>query len=201
MSEKLEKLAATLQEVLGAKIQRLITQCGEVTIEVAAADYLNVAETLKNDACLGFEQLIDISGVDYSAWEGSEVFAKRFASAAHLLSVSNNWRLRVRVFAENDEFPVVASVEKLWPSATWYERESFDLYGIMYAGHSDLRRILTDYGFVGHPFRKDFPITGYVEMRYDPELGRVVYQPITIEPRENTPRIVREENYGGLARG
>ncbi|MDO9598344.1 MAG: NADH-quinone oxidoreductase subunit C [Azoarcus sp.] len=201
MSSKLERLSQTLQEVFGEKLQSLVLDCGEVTIEVAAADYLQVALMLRDHADLHFEQLMDVSGLDYSVFGNREWTGKRFASAAHLLSIRHNWRLRLRVFAEDDAFPVLDSLCDLWASANWFEREAFDLYGIMYAGHPDLRRILTDYGFVGHPFRKDFPVSGYVEMRYDPEQGRVVYQPVTIEPRENTPRIVREESYGDVGHG
>jgi NADH-quinone oxidoreductase subunit C len=201
MSAKLERLSLILRDVFGDALQSLVVDRGEVTIQVAASDYLQVARSLRDHADLHFEQLIDISGLDYStygnqAWEG-----RRFASAAHLLSVRHNWRVRLKVFAEDDAFPVLDSLVEVWPSANWYERESFDLYGILYSGHPDLRRILTDYGFVGHPFRKDFPVSGHVEMRYDPEVGRVVYQPVTIEPRENTPRIVREENYGDVGHG
>lgn len=201
MSAKLERLSQSLRDVFGDQIRSLVLDRGELTIEVSASDYLRLCRRLRDHAELRFEQLIDISGLDYSAYGNEAWGGKRFASVAHLTSVKHNWRLRVRVFAEDDEFPVVDSVAEVWPSANWYERESFDLYGIMYAGHPDLRRILTDYGFVGHPFRKDFPVSGYVEMRYDPEQGRVVYQPVTIEPRENTPRIVREENYGDVGNG
>ena len=201
MSAKLERLSQTLRDVFGDILQSLVVDCGEVTIEVAAADYLQVARTLRDHGDLHFEQLVDISGLDYSAYGNVPRSGKRFASAAHLTSVRHNWRLRLRAFADDDAFPVLDSVVDVWPSANWYEREAFDLYGIMYSGHPDLRRILTDYGFVGHPFRKDFPVSGYVEMRYDPEQGRVVYQPVTIEPRENTPRIVREENYGDVGHG
>ncbi len=201
MSAKLERLIQVLRDVFGETLQTLVLDCGEVTIEVAAADYLGVARTLRDHADLHFEQLVDISGLDFSAYGNKPWEGRRFASAAHLLSVKHNWRVRLRAFADDDAFPVLDSVCDVWASANWYERESFDLYGIMYAGHPDLRRILTDYGFVGHPFRKDFPVSGYVEMRYDPDQGRVVYQPVTIEPRENTPRIVREENYGGVGHG
>ena len=201
MSAKLERLSQTLRDVFGERLQSLVVDRGEVTIEVAASDYLRVARQLRDHADLRFEQLIDISGLDYSAYGHEAWECKRFASSAHLTSVKHNWRLRLKVFADDDSFPVVDSVVDVWHSANWYERESFDLYGIMYSGHPDLRRILTDYGFVGHPFRKDFPVSGYVEMRYDPEQGRVVYQPVTIEPRENTPRIVREENYGDVGHG
>ncbi len=201
MSAKLERLSQTLRDVFGERLPSLVVDRGEVTIEVAASDYLRVARELRDHADLHFEQLIDISGLDYSAYGHEAWEGKRFASSAHLTSVKHNWRLRLKVFADDDSFPVVDSVVDVWHSANWYERESFDLYGIMYSGHPDLRRILTDYGFVGHPFRKDFPVSGYVEMRYDPEQGRVVYQPVTIEPRENTPRIVREENYGDVGHG
>lgn len=201
MSAKLETLSQNLQKHFGDKLLSLTTALGEVTIEVAAADYLSVMQTLRDEAELGFEELIDLCGVDYftygdGAWQG-----KRFAAVSHLLSLANNWRLRVRVFAEDDEFPVVASVTGVWTSVNWFEREAFDLYGIAFAGHDDLRRILTDYGFIGHPFRKDFPISGHVEMRYDPDQARVIYQPVTIEPRENTPRIVREDTFGDTAHG
>ncbi len=165
MSAKLERLSQTLRDVFGERITSLVVDRGEVTIEVPASDYLNVARQLRDHADLHFEQLIDVSGLDYSAYGNAPWEGKRFASAAHLTSVKHNWRLRLKVFAEDDEFPVVDSVVDVWPSANWYERESFDLYGIMYSGHPDLRRILTDYGFVGHPFRKDFPVSGYVEMR------------------------------------
>jgi NADH-quinone oxidoreductase subunit C len=201
MSTKLERLSESLREILGEKLQSLVVDCGEVTIEVAAADYLAVAQVLRDHADLHFEELMDVSGLDYSTWGNGAWTGKRFAVACHLLSIRHNWRLRLRAFADDDGFPILESLVAVWPSANWYEREVFDLYGIMFAGHPDLRRILTDYGFVGHPFRKDFPVSGYVEMRYDPEQGRVVYQPVTIEPRENTPRIVREENYGDVGHG
>jgi NADH-quinone oxidoreductase subunit C len=196
MSTKLENLVTALQQVLGERIKSLNTDLGEVTIVVNASDYLASMQALRDHASTRFEQLIDLCGVDYSqygdgAWEGP-----RFAVVSHLLSVSQNWRLRVRTFAPDDEMPIVASVSALWSGANWYEREAFDLFGILFEGHDDLRRILTDYGFIGHPFRKDFPVSGYVEMRYDPEQKRVIYQPVTIEPRENVPRVIREENYG-----
>ncbi|HEX5311556.1 NADH-quinone oxidoreductase subunit C [Aquabacterium sp.] len=202
MSQKLATLQASLQSVLGDKIQRLDLIKGELTLTVSAAHYLAVCQTLRDHAELRFEQLIDLCGMDYSTYkDGAESIyaeAPRFCVISHLLSVSKNWRLRLKVFAPNDDFPVVASINDVWNSANWYEREAFDLYGIIFEGHNDLRRILTDYGFIGHPFRKDFPTTGHVEMRYDPEQKRVVYQPVTIEPREITPRIIREDNYGGL---
>lgn len=201
MSAKLETLSQNLQKHFGDKLQSLTLALGEVTIEVAAADYLAVMQTLRDEAELGFEELIDLCGVDYSTYGDGAWHGKRFAAVSHLLSLANNWRLRVRVFAEDDEFPVVDSVTGVWTSVSWFEREAFDLYGIAFAGHEDLRRILTDYGFIGHPFRKDFPISGHVEMRYDPDQARVIYQPVTIEPRENTPRIVREDTFGDAAHG
>jgi len=201
MSAKLETLSQNLQKHLGDKILSLKLALGEVTIEVAAADYLSVMQTLRDEAELGFEELIDLCGVDYSTYGDGAWQGKRFAAVSHLLSLANNWRLRVRVFAEDDDFPAVASITGVWTSVNWFEREAFDLYGIAFVGHDDLRRILTDYGFIGHPFRKDFPISGHVEMRYDPDQARVIYQPVTIEPRENTPRIVREDTFGDTAHG
>jgi NADH-quinone oxidoreductase subunit C len=194
MSAKLERLCQKLAEVLGDRAGEPVLRLGEVTIEVPADKYLEVAAVLRDHPELKFEQLIDLSGIDYSTFTGWE--GKRYAAVSQLTSVSLNWRLRLRVLAPDDEFPVLPSVVGVWAGANWYEREAFDLYGILFEGHPDLRRILTDYGFVGHPFRKDFPVSGYVEMRYDPEQRRVVYQPVTIEPREVTPRIVREEQYG-----
>ena len=202
MSQKLANLQAALESVLGDKIKQLVSDRGELTITVAAADYAAICQTLRDHAELRFEQLIDLCGMDYSAYKdgASNPFAEgpRFAAVVHLLSLSKNWRLRVRVFAPDDDLPVLASVNDIWNAANWFEREAFDLYGIVFDGHVDLRRILTDYGFIGHPFRKDFPTSGYVEMRYDPDQKRVIYQPVTIEPREITPRIIREDNYGGL---
>ena len=194
MSAKLEKLSQSLTEVFGDRISAPVAALGELTIEVSAANYADVMRTLCDNEALCFDQLIDLCGVDYSTYTGYE--GLRYATVVHLMSLPHNWRLRVRCFSEDESFPIIASVTNIWTTAEWFERESFDLYGIMYEGHADLRRILTDYGFVGHPFRKDFPISGYVEMRYDEEQKRVVYQPVTIEPREVTPRIVREENYG-----
>jgi NADH-quinone oxidoreductase subunit C len=167
---------------------------GELTIEVAAAQYRAAAEKLKAG---GFEQLIDLCGVDYASYGDRPREGNRFAVVVHLLSVRNNHRLRVRAYCPDDSFPVLASLVEVWPGAGWFEREAFDLFGIVFEGHPDLRRILTDYGFIGHPFRKDFPLSGHVEMRYDPEQRRVIYQPVTIDPREVTPRVVREENYAG----
>ncbi len=201
MSAKLERLRLMLQEVLGSRLKSVVLDRAELTIEIGAVDYREVARTLRDHPDLHFEQLLDVSGLDYSAWKSGVWSGKRFAASNHLLSISHNWRVRMRAFADDDEFPVLDSLVPVWPSANWYEREVFDLYGIMFDGHPDLRRILTDYGFVGHPFRKDFPISGYVEMRYDPEAGRVVYQPVTIEPRETAPRIVREEKYGDVGNG
>jgi NADH-quinone oxidoreductase subunit C len=196
MTTKIETLEAALRNALGSQIRSLTVALGEVTVVVGASDYLSAMRVLRDHADLRFEELIDLCGVDYStygdgAWEGP-----RFAAVSHLLSVTHNWRLRVRVFAPDDELPVVPSVIDIWPSANWYEREAFDFFGILFDGHNDLRRILTDYGFIGHPFRKDFPVSGYVEMRYDPEQKRVIYQPVTIEPREIVPRVIREEKYG-----
>lgn len=201
MSAKLETLIQNLQKHFGDKLKSQKLALGEVTIEVAAADYLAAMKTLRDEPELAFEEMIDLCGVDYSTYGDGAWDGKRFAVVVHLLSVSKNWRLRVRVFAEDDEFPSVDSITGVWTSANWFEREAFDLYGIAFPGHNDMRRILTDYGFVGHPFRKDFPITGYVEMRYDPDQARVIYQPVTIEPRENTPRIVREDTYGDATHG
>jgi NADH-quinone oxidoreductase subunit C len=169
----------------------------EVTIEVPASGYREACEKLRSDPAFAFEQMIDLCGVDYAAYADEPREGPRFAVVLHLLSTKLNWRLRVRAFCADDGFPVIASLVDVWPAANWYEREAFDLYGIMFEGHPDLRRILTDYGFVGHPFRKDFPLSGYVEMRYDAEQKRVIYQPVTIDPREVTPRIVREKNYAG----
>jgi NADH-quinone oxidoreductase subunit C len=201
MSAKLEILSQNLQKHFGEKLKLLKLDLGEVTIEVNAADYLGVMTMLRDEADLRFEEIIDLCGVDYSTFGDAVWPGRRFAAVSHLLSVANNWRLRVRVFAEDDEFPSVDSVTGVWASVNWFEREAFDLYGIAFVGHDDLRRILTDYGFIGHPFRKDFPISGHVEMRYDPDQARVIYQPVTIEPRENTPRIVREDTFGDTAHG
>lgn len=199
MSAKLETLTQNLQRLFGDKLKSLKLALGEVTIEVGAADYLAVMTALRDEADLHFEELSDLCGVDYSTYGDGAWQGRRFAVVSHLLSIAHNWRLRVRVFAEEDEFPSVDSITGVWKSVNWFEREAFDLYGIAFVGHDDLRRILTDYGFIGHPFRKDFPISGHVEMRYDPDQARVIYQPVTIEPRENTPRIVREDTYGDPA--
>jgi NADH-quinone oxidoreductase subunit C len=196
MTTKLDTLQAALASVLGQQIHSLTVALGEITVVVKSADYLSAMQALRDHADLRFEQLIDLCGVDYSAYGDGAWDGARFAVTSHLLSISHNWRLRVRTFAPDDEMPLVASVAQLWSAADWYEREAFDLFGILFEGHNDLRRILTDYGFIGHPFRKDFPVSGFVEMRYDPEQKRVIYQPVTIEPRENVPRVIREENYG-----
>ena len=198
MSARLDALQAALEAALGPKIKRLVREHGEITVTVGAADYHDVARQLRDDATLAFEQLIDLCGLDMSGWKERSWDGPRFVVVSHLLSVSKNWRLRLKVVAPDDDLPLVASVTDVWSAANWFEREAFDLYGILFEGHNDLRRLLTDYGFIGHPMRKDFPVTGHVEMRYDAEQRRVVYQPVTIEPRENTPRIVREDNYGGL---
>jgi len=202
MSLSIQTLEAALHEVLGDKIQRLDSALGELTLTVAPANYHAVAQTLRDDARLGFEQLVDLCGLDYSQYKDGAhskfTDAPRFAVVSHLLSISHNWRLRVRSFVVSDDVPVITSVNDIWNSANWFEREAFDLFGIVFEGHLDLRRILTDYGFIGHPFRKDFPTSGHVEMRYDAEQKRVIYQPVTIEPREITPRIIREDNYGGI---
>ena len=198
MPQTLDALSLTLENMLGDALVQSFIRLGELTLVVKPQAYAAAMRTLRDHPDCRFEQLIDLCGMDYSdfgdgKWEGS-----RFAVVVHLLSVSNNQRVRVRVFCPDDDLPVVASVVDIWPSANWFEREAFDLYGIVFEGHPDLRRILTDYGFIGHPFRKDFPISGNVEMRYDAEQRRVVYQPVTIEPREITPRVIREDNYGGL---
>lgn len=196
MNAKLEKLNAGLQAGLGNKIVKLSEYVGEITVEIKAADWLAAAKILRDDPALGFEQLTDLCGVDYSTYGEGAWTGKRFAAVSHLLSYANNQRLRVRVFAEDDEFPMLDSVVDVWPIANWNEREAFDLYGIIFTGHPDLRRILSDYGFIGHPFRKDFPLVGNVEMRYDPEQRRVVYQPVSMENRVMIPRVIREEGYG-----
>ena len=198
MTAAAEALTQDLQNVLGPRAARLVSALGEVTLDISAKDLLDICQALRNRPELHFEQLIDLCGVDYSAYGGGGRESGRFCVVYHLTSLQHNRRLRLRVTADDDELPIVESVIDVWPVANWYEREAFDLYGIVFRGHPDLRRILTDYGFIGHPFRKDFPVSGYVEMRYDPEQKRVIYQPVTIEPREITPRIIREENYGGL---
>jgi NADH-quinone oxidoreductase subunit C len=191
----LETLKNTLQTVLGEAIVAIDDRYGEIGLTVRAADHLEVAHRLRDDVGLRFDTLIDLCGVDWRDWGDGAHDGARFSVAMHLLSVEKNWRVRVHSFCPDDDFPLLPSVMSVWPAAGWYEREAFDLYGIIFEGHADLRRILTDYGFVGHPFRKDFPISGYVEMRYDPEQKRVIYQPVTIEPREVVPRVIREERF------
>jgi NADH-quinone oxidoreductase subunit C len=195
MTTKLETLELALKNALGegAAIKQAL---GEVTVVVKAADYIKTMQALRDDPTLAFEEMIDLCGVDYSQYGEGTWDGPRFAVVVHLLSLQHNWRVRVRTFCPDDDMPLVESITPIWRAANWFEREAFDLFGILFDGHGDLRRILTDYGFIGHPFRKDFPITGYVEMRYDPEQKRVIYQPVTIEPRENIPRVIREETYG-----
>jgi NADH-quinone oxidoreductase subunit C len=196
MTQKLETLEAACRATLGDAIKAFKRDRGEITIEVAAADYLRVALQLRDDPSLRFEQMVDLCGVDYSEYRNQPWDGPRYAAVVHLLSLTHNWRLRLRVFAPDDELPEVASLTEVWNAANWFEREAFDLFGIVFDGHADLRRILTDYGFIGHPMRKDFPVSGHVEMRYDPDRKRVIYQPVTIEPREITARVVREDQYG-----
>ena len=193
----IQQLGDTVTSVLGEKVKNLKIAFGELTVTVAAADYLSAALLLRDSAGCNFEQLVDLCGLDYSEYKDGQYDGLRYCVASHLLSVSLNQRVRLKVFCTDDDFPVVSSLNDIWNSANWFEREAFDLFGIVFEGHNDLRRILTDYGFIGHPFRKDFPTTGHVEMRYDPEQKRVIYQPVTIEPREITPRVIREDNYGG----
>lgn len=193
-----EALHAQITETLGNKAKSVTVALGEVTAVVPAADYLEAARLLRDAPGCKFEQLIDLCGMDYSDYREGEWEGERFCVVSHLLSVSLNQRVRLKVFVPNEDLPVVDSLTGIWSAATWFEREAFDLYGIVFEGHDDLRRILTDYGFIGHPFRKDFPVSGHVEMRYDAEQKRVIYQPVSIEPREITPRVIREDNYGGL---
>ena len=197
MNSKLEAISKRLATLLEGRNFSVHEHVGELTLVIQRADMLSVMRQLRDDFNLNFEQLIDVCGVDYQSYGDGAWQGKRFASVYHLLSVNKNHRLRVRVFAEDDDFPVVDSVIDIWPAANWFEREAFDLFGILYEGHPDLRRILTDYGFVGHPFRKDFPLSGYVEMRYDPDQKRVVYQPVSIEEREIIPRSIREDSFHG----
>ena len=197
MATTLETLAGAVEAAGGDALKSLVTERGELTAVVRVEGLLAFMRDLRDRAELRFDMLIDVCGVDYQAYGQGAYEGPRFAAVYHLLSLPHNRRLRVRTFAADDDFPVIPSVIDIWPCANWFEREAFDLYGIVFDGHPDLRRLLTDYGFVGHPFRKDFPISGYVEMRYDPEQGRVIYQPVTIEPREIIPRVIREDNYGG----
>jgi len=193
-----QTIKVNIDAALGALALSSVLRLGELTVVVDAAHYLQAAKILRDDPTCRFEQLVDLCGVDYSAYKNEAPSGLRFCVVCHLLSVSLNQRVRLKVFAPDDDSPVVSSLCDVWASANWFEREAFDLFGIVFDGHDDLRRILTDYGFIGHPFRKDFPVVGHVEMRYDAEQKRVVYQPVTIEPREITPRIIREDNYGGL---
>jgi NADH-quinone oxidoreductase subunit C len=194
MTAPLEPLQAALAMALGDRIRKSDADRGQLTIELEGADLVEAAMRLRDDEALAFTELLDVVGIDYQGYLGWE--GRRFAVVYNLLSITQNRRVRLRVFCADDDFPALESIIPVWPSANWYEREAFDLYGIVFHGHPDLRRILTDYGFMGHPFRKDFPIAGYVEMRYDPEQKRVVYQPVTIEPREIVPRVTREDVYG-----
>ena len=196
MSLSLDTLQAALEATFGDKLARLVRERGEIAITVKAADYAAVALALRDEPGLRFEQLIDLCGMDYSSWKNAPWDGLRYCVVSHLLSLTHNWRVRLKVFCPDDDLPLVASVTGIWNSANWFEREAFDLYGIVFEGHLDLRRILTDYGFIGHPMRKDFPVSGDVEMRYDPEQQRVIYQPVTIEPREIVPRVTREDEYG-----
>jgi NADH-quinone oxidoreductase subunit C len=198
MSASLDTLAQQLGAVLGERVLALKQELGEITLTVRPEDYLAVATLLRDHPDFKLEQLIDLCGLDFSTYRDGSHEGPRYAVVSHLLSVSRNWRLRLKVFCADDNFPCVASVTEIWNAANWFEREAFDMFGIIFDGHDDLRRLLTDYGFIGHPMRKDFPVTGHVEMRYDAEARRVVYQPVSIEPREITPRIIREDNYGGL---
>jgi NADH-quinone oxidoreductase subunit C len=198
MTQKLDTLEAALQAAFGDTLKSTVRALGEITLTVPAAAYAATMLRLRDDPTLKFEQLIDLCGLDYSDYKNQPWDGPRYAVVSHLLSVTHNWRVRVRAFAPDDDLPALPSVNEIWSSANWFEREAFDLYGIIFEGHLDLRRILTDYGFIGHPMRKDFPVTGNVEMRYDAEKKRVIYQPVTVEPREVVPRVVREDNYGGL---
>ena len=199
MTARTEILVTRVKALLGERVLGVVDALGEVTVTLSAEGMVDAMVGLRDDADLRFEQVIDVCGVDYKTYGDGRWDGARYAVVYHLLSVSKNRRLRVRVFAPDDDMPMVESVSGVWSAANWFEREAFDLFGIIFNGHPDLRRILTDYGFIGHPFRKDFPISGHVEMRYDPDQRRVIYQPVTIDPREITPRIVREENYAGGA--
>jgi NADH-quinone oxidoreductase subunit C len=196
MTTRLEQMQAALQDALGERIRSLTIALGEVTIEIAGECQVAVGERLRDDERLAFDTMIDLCGVDYQTYGEAVREGPRFAVVTHLLSTTHNWRLRLRSFCGDEEFPTIDTLTTVWPAANWYEREAFDFFGIVFEGHNDLRRILTDYGFVGHPFRKDFPVSGYMEMRYDEEQKRVIYQPVTIEPRDNVPRIIREDGYG-----
>ena len=197
MTQKLDTLQAALEAALGAKLHKLERARGEISVTVHASVYADAARILRDDTSLRFEQLLDLCGVDYSDYKNEAWDGLRYCIVSHLLSVTHNWRVRLKVFSPEDDLPAVASLTPVWASANWFEREAFDMFGIIFEGHLDLRRILTDYGFIGHPMRKDFPTTGHVEMRYDAEKKRVIYQPVSIEPREIVPRVVREDQYGG----
>jgi NADH-quinone oxidoreductase subunit C len=197
MTQKLDHLQAALEVALGERMKSLVRARGEITATVAADRYLETARVLQSHEALKFEQLVDLCGVDYADYRNEPWEGPRYCVVSHLLSVTHNWRVRLKVFAPDDDLPQVASVTEVWNSANWFEREAFDMYGVIFDGHVDLRRILTDYGFIGHPMRKDFPVSGHVEMRYDEQKKRVIYQPVTIEPREIVPRVVREDHYGG----
>jgi len=199
MTQKLDTLEAALQAAFGDTLQSTVRALGEITITVPEPAYQATMQRLRDDPALKFEQLMDLCGVDYIDYRNQPWEGPRYAVVAHLLSLTHNWRVRVRVFAPDDDLPALASVNDVWSAANWFEREAFDLFGIIFEGHLDLRRILTDYGFIGHPMRKDFPVTGHVEMRYDAQKKRVIYQPVSIEPREVVPRVVREDRYGGRA--
>ena len=199
MTQKLDTLEAVLQAAFGDTLKSTVRALGEITITVPEPAYLSTMQRLRDDPALKFEQLMDLCGVDYIDYRNQPWEGPRYAVVAHLLSLTHNWRVRVRVFAPDDDLPALASVNDVWSAANWFEREAFDLFGIIFEGHLDLRRILTDYGFIGHPMRKDFPVTGHVEMRYDAQKKRVIYQPVSIEPREVVPRVVREDRYGGRA--
>jgi NADH-quinone oxidoreductase subunit C len=196
MTLKLDTLQLALGSQLGDRLKTLVRSHGELTLTVAAPHYLEVAQRLRDDPALQFQQLIDLCGVDFSSYKDQAWEGPRYCVVVHLLSVVHNWRLRLKVFAPDDDLPAVASLNEVWGAANWFEREAFDLFGIVFEGHLDLRRILTDYGFIGHPMRKDFPVSGHVEMRYDEQKKRVIYQPVSIEPRDNVPRVIREEQYG-----
>ena len=199
MTQKLDTLEAVLQAAFGDTLKSTVRALGEITITVPEPAYLATMQRLRDDPALKFEQLMDLCGVDYIDYRNQPWEGPRYAVVVHLLSLTHNWRVRVRVFAPDDDLPALASVNDVWSSANWFEREAFDLFGIIFEGHLDLRRILTDYGFIGHPMRKDFPVSGHVEMRYDAQKKRVIYQPVSIEPREVVPRVVREDRYGGSA--
>jgi NADH-quinone oxidoreductase subunit C len=196
MTTTCDSLKAHLSTIFGDALHGITDAEGQFVLTVLTTDYLGTLRTLRDHPALDFAQLLDLCGVDYSDYGNGAYEGARFAVVLQLLSITHNWRLRVKVFAPDDDMPVLPSVIDLWNSADWYEREAFDLFGIVFEGHPDLRRILTDYGFIGHPFRKDFPISGYVEVRFDPDQKRVIYQPVTIPPREITPRVIREKGYG-----